>query len=256
MHLYLEPLLKLFDDPPHEDGIGKCIGALNANMGEGLGLALLQNKIGNSFTFIDEPCKEDHNRGGRGKQLDAWAKAKLGGQDRLLQIEIKNWSAAALGTVNLSPNARQQSWETRDYRRKCWNDNFLDFNDYKAFMPWGDHINKVLRRMVLPSDFQEKQRKQVMPVLILWAAMHPEGKSEALFPVRLPNTRTCRNHVENFGDFREFWFFSMSSHIRNLHHKNISSIKVDEEILQAPKQAVEKLTSDLDIWLKKFFDGQ
>lgn len=255
MNLYLEPLLQLFDDPPNEAGMGKCIGALNLHLGEGLGLALLQNAIGRSFSFIDEPCKEDHDRGGNGKRLDAWAKAKLGGENCLLQIEIKNWSAAALGTVALSPDVPQQSGEIRDYRIKRWDDYFMQFNNHTAYIPWNDNISKVLRRMTLPTDFHEKERKHVRPLIILWAAMHPEGKSEALFRVKLPSKKNCEQEVENFGGFKDFWFFSMSSHLRNLHNRNISSIKVDEQLLTQPKQAVEKLSSDLDSWLGKFFDG-
>lgn len=255
MNLHLEPLLQLFDDPPKEDGIGKVIGALNLNLGEGIGLALLQNAIGHSFELIDESCKEGHDRGGNGKRLDAWARAKLGGQNHLLQIEIKNWSAAALGTKALSPHTPQNSQEIREYREKCWDDYFGAYNNDTAFLPWGDNINKVLRRMVLPSGYLEKDRKTVRPLLMLWAAMHPEGKKEALFKVKLPSTRQCKAEVDNFGGFKELWFFSMSSHIRNLHHQNISSIRVDEKLLEKPMNAVKKLSRDLDIWRGRFFDG-
>ena len=255
MNLHLEPLLQLFDNPPKEDDAGKVIGPLNLILGEGIGLALLKNAIGNSFELIDEACKEEHDRGGNGKRLDAWATSKLGGQSHLLQIEIKNWSATAPGVKTLAPETPQHSQEIREYREKCWNNYFWDYNDYTAFLPAGDNINKVLRRMVLPSGYLEKDRKTVRPLLMLWAAMHPEGKKEALFKVKLPSTRTCNQEVDNFGGFKELWFFSMSSHIRNLHHQNISSIRVDKRLLEAPMNAIKKLSKDLDIWRGRFFDG-
>ena len=256
MHLYLKPLLNLFDDPPREDGIGKCIGTINTHLGAGLGLALLANKIGKSFTLIYAPCKEDHDRGGRGKSLDTWAQATLDGQDRLLQIEIKNWSVTAPGVLRLPVNTEQTPQQIQAHRKKQWEYYFHNFNDGKTHIPAANSINKLLRRMVLPPHFTGEDRKQITPLLILWPTMHPEGKSEALFPVKLPDPKICEERVQNFGGFTQFWFFSMSAHIRTLHQQNISAINVDEAILRSPKQAVEKLNIDIATWLKRFFNGR
>lgn len=237
MKLCLKTLLEFYDQSTECNQ--KCSNAVNALLGEELGLALLQDCVGEKFRYLNHKCLEQLIGGGHGKRLDAWIGAAIGGEKILFQSEIKNWNVHSVGGKPLEIEATPP--EAAIYRLERWNRKFEDCGA-ESYFPKGDNISKVLRRTQPPEGFDIKDWK-IRPLLIFWEAKHPNGEKEALFKRALPTDAADR--VENFGDFEELWVFSMSNHIRNLRDKGVEEIVIedDDPIMLLPQRRI--------FWLNK-----
>ena len=196
MKINLLALLEFFDGKV-QDSHGHAT-AINAMMGEELGAGLLkhyfENKEGKTVS-IDEPCTQ---RTSSGNRLDRWMLVKSQRLSVWYQVEIKNWSAHALGgkTLDVSPTQSELRAHRKERWGRRWNANSRTLRNEKA--------QKVLTPMKVPNEADGKF--QIKPLICFWDAMHPNGSDKALFKVKLKKKEK----------FPELWVFSMSNYVRIL----------------------------------------
>ncbi|MBX7235005.1 MAG: hypothetical protein K1X65_11505 [Caldilineales bacterium] len=180
-------VLSFYDDPgPDENGTHAT--AINAVVGEEMGLALLihcLHRRGVEAQILNAPCTTGQRRGHR---LDGWVITP----GVLYQVEVKNWSAHSLGGRRFPIGASET--DSRRHRRMVWSEywNGSTFTDSPAA--------KVIEPMRSPL-----KGIPVEPLIVFWVSLHPEGKPEPLFQVPLLDKAFDRVHI-----------FSMSSYLRSL----------------------------------------
>ncbi len=210
MKIKVKDLLHFFDEEPPDSQ--HHTSAIVGVMGEDLGIALLQNYFLEESGIKTEVLMKDPNTPetpshgtNKGHRLDRWLleKAPNGKRVNLYQVEIKNWSAHAIGGKKLEINADQGSLKT--HRIRSWNNKW----DQKRKRFKGDSMEKVLEIMVIPKG--QKGPVKVTPVICFWDAVHPEGKPEALFEYSDYSFRKK--------DFPKFLVFSMSNYLRSFRKK-------------------------------------
>ena len=82
-------------------------------------------------------------------------------------------------------------------------------------------IKEGVRKVLIPMKPPEIG-KQVEPLVCYWDAMHPKGKSNALFSIPLRS-----------GTFKRVWIFSMSAHLRNLLRSGESMVFINAPSITA-----------------------
>ena len=117
--------------------------------------------------------------------------------DVLFQVEVKNWSAHAIGGKRLCRGASSQ--EIAEYKRQRWRHEWCDSTGFRA-----KTLQKLLKRMQRPLNLP------VGPLACMWTALHPEGKSESFFSREIPVA------LRGEEGFKRVWFFSMSAYLRSL----------------------------------------
>jgi hypothetical protein len=145
-------LLHFFDEvPSNSRGHATAIVAV---AGEELGVALLLHYLrsaGHKAAALSGPCTSGRRKG---KRLDRWI--EISAPSRLLyQVEVKNWSAHAIGGTRLSINAPLP--ERRKYAREKW----TSFWNGKTFRT--ANMRKVLLPMKPPMP-----GVRVEPVICFW----------------------------------------------------------------------------------------
>ena len=147
-------------------------------------------ELGQRAEALNGPCTTGKKKGVR---LDAWVLADDGaGAKVLYQVEVKNWSAHAIGGARLNLDAAPAKIAAHKIDR--WQQQSDDasgtFRD--------ESVAKVLVRMRAPQDCDLQE-----PVICYWWGVHPEGADEPLFQ------RQIRDHW-----CTRVWIFSMSSYLR------------------------------------------
>ena len=157
----IEALLHFFDEsPPESQGHATGIVAI---AGEDLGAGLLTHYLeaqGASAEVLPGPCSQ---RTKRGKRLDRWVCVTQDGSTVYYQVEIKNWSAHAIGGKVLKLDASAE--EVAKHKRERWEKEW----DGKTFRQ--ATIAKVLLPMKLPVPGCTPE-----PLACFWDAMHPDGE--------------------------------------------------------------------------------
>ena len=205
-------LLEFFDEKV--DGSQKHATAIVSVCGEDLGCGLLKHyfEARDASVKVDvrpEPCTTGKQKGPR---LDRWVRvtgaSELGAPDVLFQVEVKNWSAHAIGGRELRRDPTAE--EIADYKKERWTREWGD-------KEWGDaegiktpSLMKVVERMAPPPGLAHLH---VETMACMWTALHPTGAAECLFSVPLPEMQRR--------DFARVWFFSMSSYLRSLTDERI-----------------------------------
>jgi hypothetical protein len=194
-------LLEFFDE--RVKGSQRHATAIVSVCGEDLGCGLLKHyfEARDASVKVDvrpEPCTTGKQKGPR---LDRWVRvtgaSELGAPDVLLQVEVKNWSAHAIGGRALRVDAAPE--EIADYKKERWT------------KEWGDAgiktpgLMKVVERMDPPPQLPHLH---VETMACMWTALHPTGAAECLFPWPLPDVQR--------GPFDKVWFFSMSGYLRSV----------------------------------------
>jgi hypothetical protein len=218
MRLNIPELLRFFDEKaPTSVGHASAIVSV---IGEDLGLALLQRCLKEKR---DVSTKVIMHGGApltptlgtsRGPRLDRWLLADATSTNaRLFQVEIKNWSAHAIGGRDIPKGAdkaflkkyRQESW------RRIW-DRGQDCFRY-------EECGKVLTRMNIPTKMDnesgqsvsilpEIQKEDVEPIICFWWPIHHTGEDESLFSYPLSSLPES--------GFKSVCVFSMSNYLRSI----------------------------------------
>ncbi len=207
LQIHIRALLEFFDEEtPRSRGHATAIASV---CGEDLGCGLLKHCFethGASVEVRPEPVTPD---GKKGPRLDRWVRvegaAELGAPDVLFQVEVKMWSAHAIGGKPLSLSATSE--EIARYKRERWRQEWDDAKGIKK-----PALAKVLQPMRPPPDLADIPVR--LPLACMWTALHPDGGPACLFSVPLPEEQA--NH------FSHVWFFSMSSYLRSLTEERIA----------------------------------
>ncbi len=177
--------------------------AIVAVAGEDMAAGLLSHYLleqGLEVEVLPDRCTQGTKRGVR---LDRWIRTSRSGAVNYYQVEIKNWSAHAIGGRVLKVDASSDEIKAHKIERwqKEWNGS--------TFRKKG--IRKVLTPMKPPAP-----NNRVEPMAIYWDAMHPTGKSEPLFSVDIENPH-----------FPRVWIFSISAYFRELLASGIRKVKIE-----------------------------
>lgn len=192
--LNVREALRFFDEAPTESG-GHATAVI-AILGEELGVALLIRHLKKQYgktEILSSHCSTGKKQGPR---LDYWVFSEIRGRRTLFQVEIKNWSAHAIGGKPFPSTVSRK--EFRTHKKERWNHVWTG----KRFK--SKRAQKVLTRMRPPGP------GDVEPLICFWDAMHPAGATEPLFRVPL------KDHY-----FKRVWVFSMSSYLRGLRSQRI-----------------------------------
>ena len=199
----LKQLVEFFDEKP-KDSEGHAT-AISSVLGEDLGAFLIQHYLNqNSIKaeILDSPCTQGTKSGVR---LDKWILAEEQNNKILYQVEIKNWSAHAIGGKKLSSTA--DAITLKNYKIDRWNNQFFQNN-----LPNKKQTLKVLTKMKSPIESCE-----IRPLLCFWDALHKEGKNEPFFWFDIEHDT-----------FSKLWVFSMSSYVRNIRNEGLEYIFINE----------------------------
>jgi hypothetical protein len=215
MILNIPELLRFFDEKP-PDSIGHA-SAIVSVIGEDIGVALLQRCLkeqrGENTKVITQGGRPLIPKTGtvRGPRLDRWlfCDPKPHEETTLYQVEIKNWSAHAIGGREIPGNMGSEEF-LKQYRLESWRQMFAK----ECFRH--TECGKVLIRMKTPTQMVNEngqlvsiqQPIRVEPVICFWWPIHRDGKDESLFSYRL-------SAVPESG-FDSVWVFSMSNYLRSL----------------------------------------
>ncbi len=225
-------LLAFFDEKT--SGSERHATSIVAVCGEDLGCGLLKHYLeqqGAQVQILRDPrtgaplpCTQGKPAGPR---LDRWVQVQgspLLAPDALLQVEVKNWSAHAIGGECLCRNASPEA--IAEYRRRSWAKEWDCSTGIRK-----KSLQKLLEPMCPPAALGHLRRE---PLACMWVCLHPEGKSECLFGVSLPQRQR--------GAFSRVWFFSMSAYLRTLACEDI--------VIEMPDTA-KRLQ-----WLSKLLPGR
>lgn len=197
-------MLEFFDEAPASSR--KHATSICAIAGEEMGLALLKHYFeseGNHVDIINNPCTTGKQKGYR---LDGWILV-IGDTKTLYQVEVKNWSAHAIGGKRLpiKPNVQ----ELASYLIDRWDRKWVDgtFKD--------DKVGKVLTPMRPPISEYDFH----LPLICFWEAIHPKGLMEPLFKIKVRDS-----------SFLEIAVFSMSIYLRNLNNMGKRNLQLDMPI--------------------------
>ena len=167
--------------------------------------------------------------GGVGPRLDRWLCAtNEAGERELFQIEIKNWSAHAIGGRRLALDATDERRVAvgRHYWGRIWDQDSGTLREESA--------RKVLTRMQLPRAYHGINADVVPLICFWWYVTNPQDdKPDSLFELQLNNPST---------DFKRLKIFSVSNYLRSLSGGTGDQIEID--MPQAQQRTA---------WMKRIF---
>lgn len=188
-------LLAFFDEKVH--GSEHHATPIVAVAGEDLGLGLLIHHMESIGHTVDSLCYKCSQRKVSGPRLDAWIKVRDSSGDVLYQVEVKNSSTHAIGGKDWKLPVNVTEQELADYKIRRWD------NEWNKHGFSYNGLKKVLIKMIPPVHTQ----LPIRPLACIWLAVHPSGKTEPLFDVKIDEPQR---------DFDRAWVFSMSSYLRSL----------------------------------------
>lgn len=203
IQVHRRALLEFFDAlPPSSRGHATAVCSV---AGEDLGIGLLKHYLerreGATVTNIGGPVTA---RTGRGPYLDAWVRVQWADHRALFQVEVKNWSAHAIGGRKLRLDASPETlaaFKVERWRR-VWDDEVQDFVAARQ-----KDLGKVFQPMSPPAG----EDAPIEPAICLWDAMHPQGDVTPWFSVPVSHEQA----------FDRLWVFSMSSYLRSLQDERL-----------------------------------
>ena len=191
-----------------------------AVIGEDLGVALLQHYlrercgVSSMVVYTNGVPKTPTNGTGSGSRLDRWLltqRSETRGRV-LYQVEIKNWSATAIGGREVPLDAKEEF--LREVRQERWLQQWDSEQECFRYST----VGKVLDRMLIPTLMDDElgkpisidppvRQEEVEPMLCFWYVVHDRGENESLFSHPLPSA---------VNGFTQFSVFSMSNYLRSL----------------------------------------
>ena len=201
LNLDIRTALQFFDEGVPESRYHAT--ALVALVGEEMGIGLVARYFqdrGASTDVMAGPVTQGTQKGAR---LDRWLRVTQATDVTYYQVEIKNWSAHAIGGRPLRMDAPSEVIAAHKIER--WNRQW----DGRAFR------DKPVIKFLIPMK-PPATNAHVEPLICYWDAMHPTGGTEPLFSVELSGQH-----------FPRAWVFSMSSFLRNMLAAGISRLPLD-----------------------------
>lgn len=198
----IEQSLIFFDEKPRESFTHATSVCLVA--GEELGIGLLIDYMmreGKQATLLSRKCTTGRNKGSR---LDAWIQLKEQGRDILYQVEVKNWSAHAIGGKSLPLDAKTEVISAHKIER--WG------REWRS----GSFLKEGVRKVLTPMKPPTLSYDSIEPCVCYWDALHPNGKDEPFFDVKPHNHTFPLVHI-----------FSMSAYLRILRKEGKLTITLD-----------------------------
>ncbi|MGA9115805.1 MAG: hypothetical protein WB626_03425 [Bacteroidota bacterium] len=190
LNLDVRETLRFLDEKPAGS---RCHAtAVTQVCGEDLGLALLRRYLSRDGAVVERligPCTQGTKKG---RRLDGWIHLRHDATEVLYQVEVKSWSAHALGGTPLpidAPKERQS-----EYRIARWKGEWNGFTFIK------ENVRKVLTPMRPPEGCEGLPIK---PLVCYWWPIHPDGLADPFFMMPLTSEQ-----------FSEVSFFSMSNYLR------------------------------------------
>jgi len=212
LKINIKEILKFFDEAPESSN--RHASAIVGIMGEDLGIALIQKYFLEKKGIKTQVLRNANQspiipslKTQKGHRLDRWL-LEIGHKNNkptLFQVEIKNWSAHAIGGESLLIKADPIS--LKNHRRRSW----LRKWDEKSKRFKSENMEKVLIKMVVPDE--QKGKVKIAPLICFWDAVHPKGKAEPLFEYK--------NYSYAKKTFSSFWVFSLSNYLRTIRKKVI-----------------------------------
>ena len=201
-------LLSLYDTYQKTDGgFPTAVSSLG---GEELGLALLQHYLRGQGRVANRLPGVPRTGNQKGYRLDGWL--VLDGE--LMQVEVKNWGANAIGGTPFKDGGD-------------WAGGWQGF--LRSFKQ--PNLQKVLSPMRPPLA-------HAGPVMhataCMWPVMHPAGTTEPMFVVPVSDL----SQVPWANPFAELHVFSMSSYLRAL---NVDTLDLEMPVLHGRLQRLTKI---------------
>ena len=171
------------------------VSGITGLIGESIGRGLLLHKFrddGFEAKIVGGTPKTGKRRG---PWLDCWIAVNRGTDKRIIQVEIKNWSAYSLNGSDLPLSASEEEYRT--FAKKNWN---IIFKKNKIAH---DKVLEVLKTMNIPEGYADWHHRAL---LCFWFCLHPNGDRISHFPVQ----------VQTEEGFPELEIFSMSAYLRNM----------------------------------------
>lgn len=215
----IKALVSFFDEKPPKSVHHAT--AICQVAGEELGVALFKHYIegnGKKANILTDRCTHGKKKGHR---LDYWVLTEREDDRVLYQVEVKNWSAHAIGGKTLPLTI--EPIRLSEYMRERWSKEWQNGTFIKH------QVRKVLERMKPPEITYTY--KCIEPLVCFWTALHPEGKNEPFFAVQVLHA-----------DFSTVNIFSMSTFLRRLLEKGETHLRLFMPVTRAR----------LD-WLELFF---
>ena len=200
MEIDIAEVLRFFDEAPSDSR--RQATAIVAVAGEDLGVGLLAHcwkHRGATVDALPGPCAQGKKKG---SILDRWVRVTSDNKTTYYQVEIKNWSAHAIGGRRLKVDGSLE--EVAAHKRERWS------------KEWdGATFRKPMVRKVLTPMKPRAEDWKVRPLACYWDAMHPDGKGEPLFSVPVSDPEAA---------FPRVWVFSMSAYLRELRASGASHV--------------------------------
>jgi hypothetical protein len=210
MELQIEQILELYDHKKDSDR--KDVTSITSILGEELSAKIFEHYLlskNRKVEILDENPIENKSRG---KFLDFWIKEEFEKKTIYYQTEVKNWSSHSLGGTKL------EHFKDKNDVISYAKDKFLKFYDYENKIIYHESVNKVLKTMKLPKEFENNTNTSIKPLICFWFPVLPKNciDLEPFFSVESNN--------ENFN---EIFIFSISIYLRKLLKENIKTIKIN-----------------------------
>jgi hypothetical protein len=208
---------KFFNLVQVDKGLGTHVSAIVGFLGEDLVLGLfiswLKNEGHKSINILSYSCTPGGNKGQR---LDAWISSVIGRRKILFQVEVKNWTANAIGGIEAPLEAKDCD---------LLKDASTTLNRYLKNKKVRRSTLKVLNNMEPPEGVEARTR--VVPVLAVWSPVCTERAKRLTPYFSIPNA------FRNKSRFPDLHIFSATNYLRTLPKKKlmVSMPRVQERIL-------------------------
>ncbi|MDP2919719.1 MAG: hypothetical protein Q8O43_05850 [Dehalococcoidia bacterium] len=197
----IEKILTFFDEKPENSK--RHATAICAVAGEDLGISLLKHYFecqGSEVRILPDACTTGEQKGPR---LDRWLLVIGRDKRTLYQVEIKNWSAHAIGGKCIGINANEQKLSA--YKIERWAHEWRNNNFTKK------QVKKVLTPMRLPAIEHDVHE----PLVCYWTALHPDGLNQPFFSLKVVGS-----------EFPLVYVFSMSIYLRSLRQAGLKRLEL------------------------------
>lgn len=211
MKLNIKELLDFFDDTPSRGNASAIVGML----GEDLNAAVYRHYSDNNVEVLEDSVVQGFKGG---KNLDRWILDTK--KNRLYQVEIKSWSATAIGGRRLKHDAGDE--ETLRIARYYW-----DQQMNSSFSKEKKHPNNVSKVLLKMKHLENRTNISVVESLLLFW-MPITSDRVGLNPVSKITIEHLHSVIET--EFKELTIFSVSLYLRQLYKKGMGEKFIDLEL--------------------------